>query len=338
MGTFADWLYGRTKKKEEVHTTTTTRDWDKEYTAEEVHAELTSKFLLFMEDIKRTTEYKTVPDSVRQEYETLEKLGFTNSKNAELTGRIVRYVNDSNKKHEENIEALHFMKKAWETFGKDVMVVRYDHFFELLEKYNLVCGSFDRYTGTIPPENLAEIERVKGLLYDDVDYNFHILYRYIYAIEPGAIDLSLSSRFNLFPEEIGMIDYAARWYNARLSKTRPTDGCSTGLCSYPTGTGFYDRVLFTSYIIGVILRGLDEMFIAAPAQEMLPYKIQVWDKRVVIPNSGTFNRFEKARVRTYDPFICSLTKYGVMIFTKWGDEAQDGIIKQYEALSKYVNG
>ena len=46
----------------------------------------------------------------------------------------------------------------------------------------------------------------------------------------------------------------------------------------------------------------------------------------------------RARVRTYDPFICSLTKYGVMIFTKWGDEAQDDIIKQYEALSKYVNG
>ena len=108
MGTITDRLFGRTKKKEEVHT------------AEEVHAELTSKFLLFMEDIKRTTEYKTVPDSVRQEYETLKELGFINSKNAELTGRIVRYVNDSNKKHEENIEALHFMKKAWETFGEDV--------------------------------------------------------------------------------------------------------------------------------------------------------------------------------------------------------------------------
>lgn len=118
MGTFTDWLYGRTKEKEEVHADTTVHEWDKEYTAEDVHAELTSKFLLFMEDIKRTTEYKTVPDSVRQEYETLEKLGFSsfiNSKNAELTGRIIRYVNDSNKIKKENIEALHFMKKAWET-------------------------------------------------------------------------------------------------------------------------------------------------------------------------------------------------------------------------------
>lgn len=119
MGTFTDWLYGRTKEKEEVHTATTVHEWDKEYTAEEVHAELTSKFLLFMEDIKRTTEYKTVPESVRQEYKTLEKLGFINSKNAELTGRIIRYVNDSNKVKEENIEALRFMKKAWETFGKE---------------------------------------------------------------------------------------------------------------------------------------------------------------------------------------------------------------------------
>lgn len=331
MGTFTDWLYGRTKEKEEVHADTTVHEWDKEYTAEDVHAELTAKALIFFEDIKKALASNYPSEGIIAARNTLKRLGFASSKTYTY---LNSYITDA----EWNKDALHFMKKAWETFGRDVMVVRYDHFFELLEKYNLVCGSFDRYTGTIPPENLAEIERVKGLLYDDVDYNFHILYRYIYAIEPGAIDLSLSSRFNLFPEEIGMIDYAARWYNVRLSKTRPTDGCSTGLCSYPTGTGFYDRVLFTSYIIGVILRGLDEMFIAAPAQEMLPYKIQVWDKRVVIPNSGTFNRFEKARVRTYDPFICSLTKYGVMIFTKWGNEAQDDIIKRYEALSKYVNG
>ena len=326
MGTFTDRLFGRTKKKEEVHTATTTREWDKEYTAEEVHAELTSKFLLFMEDIKRTTEYNTVPDSVRQEYETLKELGFINSKNAELTGRIVRYVNDFNKKHEENIEALRFMKKAWETFGRDVMVVRYDHFFDLIKKYNLVCGTFDRYTGTIPPENLAEIARAMETMkcYGNMVYHLHVI-RMVDTKFFNPVDFY---RFNMFPDgtwayKTVPLSYAKAEYVTELASK----------------VAVYNREI-RAYINGLVIANNSRYtcFIAAPAQEMLPYKIQVWDKRVVIPDSGTSNRFEKARVRTYDPFICSLTKYGVMIFTKWGDEAQDDIIKQYEALSKYING
>lgn len=70
-------------------------------------------------------------------------------------------------------------------------------------------------------------------------------------------------------------------------------------------------------------------FIAAPAQEM---------KESYVMRAQRTRQLELERVRTYDPFICSLTKYGVMIFTKWGNEAQDDIIKRYEELSKYVNG
>ena len=43
-------------------------------------------------------------------------------------------------------------------------------------------------------------------------------------------------------------------------------------------------------------------------------------------------------IRTSDPFICSLTPFGVMIFSKWGDEAQDEIIKRYEQLRDAVIG
>ena len=329
MGTFTDRLFGRTKKKEEVHTATTTREWDKEYTAEEVHAELTSKFLLFMENIKRTTEYNTVPDSVRQEYETLKELGFINSKNAELTGRIVRYVNDFNKKHEENIEALRFMKKAWETFGRDVMVVRYDHFFDLIKKYNLVCGTFDRYTGTIPPENLAEIARAMETMkcYGNMVYHLHVI-RKVDTKFFNPVDFY---RFNMFPDgtwayKTVPLSYAKAEYVTELASK----------------VAVYNREI-RAYINGLVTadNSLYTCFIAAPAQEMKEAKIEVvtTTKRDLRKIRREHQRqLELERIRTYDPFICSLTKYGVMIFTKWGDEAQDDIIKQYEALSKYVNG
>ena len=322
MGTFTDWLFGRTKKKEEVHAATvlmdaTPTDTVKTYTAEEVHAELTSKFLLFMEDIKRTTEYKAVPDSVRQEYETLEKLGFINSKNAELTGRIIRYVNDSNKKHEENIEALHFMKKAWETFGKDVMVVRYDHFFELLKKYNLVCGSFDRYTGTIPPENLVQIAQAM----DSLSKHFNMV-EFFVPIRYGNLRIRYNwseldfSRFDLYPVE------------SYVRELIPINFSAINRESFAYEIYSYQRYHDYEYM-DIKHLNAHYCFIAAPAQEM---------KESYVMRAQRTRQLELERVRTYDPFICSLTKYGVMIFTKWGNEAQDDIIKRYEELSKYVNG
>ena len=327
MGTITDRLFGRTKKKEEVHTATTTREWDKEYTAEEVHAELTSKFLLFMEDIKRTTEYNTVPESVRQEYETLEKLGFINSKNAELTGRIVRYVNDFNKKHEENIEALRFMKKAWETFGRDVMVVRYDHFFDLIKKYNLVCGTFDRYTGAIPLDSLAEIARVKKIV--DGGHELIIAHHYINRIDISCYSPKEISRFGMIPNDFGILRLMPKPFS-QMKLSRENNDDMIGVYHYDSQL-YLSGVHFLDYVP-------HHLFIAAPAYEMKEADIQV----VFNSKQGTRQRradtLVRARVRTYDPFICSLTKYGVMIFTKWGNEAQDDIIKRYEALSKYVNG
>lgn len=57
-----------------------------------------------------------------------------------------------------------------------------------------------------------------------------------------------------------------------------------------------------------------KFFIAAPAHEMkTKEEIQ-----------------EEAERRARDPFICAHTKCGIIIFTKWGEEAEDEIIKKYE--------
>ena len=81
-------------------------------------------------------------------------------------------------------------------------------------------------------------------------------------------------------------------------------------------------------------------FIAAPAQEMTPLeivgrsdKLFSDDREEKIKSLSKFARF----IQTKDPFFCSCTEYGVLIFSKWGDEAQDEIIKRYEQLSQAVN-
>ena len=38
-----------------------------------------------------------------------------------------------------------------------------------------------------------------------------------------------------------------------------------------------------------------------------------------------------------DPFICAATEYGVLIFTRWGEEASDEVIRRFEAFSKNLD-
>lgn len=65
------------------------------------------------------------------------------------------------------------------------------------------------------------------------------------------------------------------------------------------------------------VEGVD-MFICAPANEM--------------NNSKNKVKFSVFTPRTDDPFICSLTPYGVVIHSMWGREAEDETIKKYKAL------
>ena len=315
MGTFTDRLFGRTKKKEEVHAATvlmdaTPTDTVKTYTTEEVHAELTAKALIFLEDIKKDLASNYPSEGIIAARDTLNRLGFASSKTYTY---LNSYITDA----ERNKETLHFMKKAWETFGRDVMVVRYDHFFDLIEKYNLVCGTFNRYTGTIPPENLVQIAQAMDSLskhFNMVEFFVPIRYGNL-RIEYNRSELDFS-RFDLYPVE------------SYVRELIPINFSAINRESFAHEIYSYQRYHDYEYM-DIKHLNAHYCFIAAPAQEM---------KESYVMRAQRTRQLELERIRTYDPFICSLTKYGVMIFTKWGDEAQDDIIKQYEALSKYVNG
>jgi hypothetical protein len=64
------------------------------------------------------------------------------------------------------------------------------------------------------------------------------------------------------------------------------------------------------------------MFIAAPRNKMLNSK-----------NSIRFLR------QPDDPFICSLTNYGVVIYSRWDKEAEDESLAKYDKIfNKLRNG
>lgn len=52
----------------------------------------------------------------------------------------------------------------------------------------------------------------------------------------------------------------------------------------------------------------------------------------------TYATAPKQLPRDYDPFVCSLCDYGVIIHSMWGAEAEDATIKRYEQLRDAIIG
>lgn len=302
----------------------------KHYTAEDVTAELTATMMIMLEELREYVEYKNDSKS-RSQLFRLNNLGLFNTQNAKLEQLRQDEIAEYNKK----VDTLKLMNKAWHTFGNDVMIVSYFKFMEIMEKYDLVCGDLSRYTGAIPEKNLAEIERVKSMNDSNmIDSQFAENLRRVSSISFHSDnhtneDLIKRARFpftyNEAEKEMGIK------IGRRFDDFNSLIDCQTHLAMSVNGT--IERVPYFN----------DRFFLCAPVEEMTPIKfyinISLGDRRAdsIVTEFKSLKKYCDLVV-TKDPFFCSCTPYGVLIYSKWGDEAQDEIIKRYEELSKTING
>ena len=180
-------------------------------------------------------------------------------------------------------------------------------FTSLLRKYNLKCGTLDHYIGEIPSINVYEIAEVQDKLNSIGEENV-----FSNTLEDDAkveiikhltvkVRRELSSGF-------------AGTYLIDVNKGKKAHillGDHQGLIE--TMPFLHVRNKFKGQDdIETESRPLErnELLIAAPAQEMK----QVYTESV-------------EHIRSEDPFVFQFTPYGVVIFSKWGEEAED------EALS-----
>ena len=344
-----------TTQKQEV-VTAVAKPKPKLYTAEDVHRDLMAKVLLFLTDIQQEIERKDVPAVIQNDAALLSEFGFSNAKNTQIANSIRKSVATHNKAYEEKKSALAFMEEVWQKFGKEAMVVRYDHFFEILEKYDMVCGSFDRYTGTIPNEALGVLASLKEM-WEKGGFSpeFGMAHRYARTFTLRDISCDLKHLKNRARMPFRVEDKEVMRVMERLSFI-PNLGVDTDLS------------------LGSIN---DALFIAAPAADMKPLNMAIEFKLSHNINPSNFERgyqydravslykrekgdeiqaiIEKSSIpcyckcdfiktqplperKVYDPFICSLTRYGVLIHAKWGAEAEDATIKRYEQLRDAIMG
>lgn len=343
---------------------------------EEAHvtADLTAKAMLMITMLCDQAEQNKSYGELVQTKKDLSRFGFANSQNAKMLGEMTEQM----QRYTEAQEALSFMEEVWEKFGKDAMVIRYDHFFEILEKYDMACGSFDRYLGAVPQEAIDTLNRLADMWEQKQfgqRYGLKLSYmgRYYISDEVNGI-LSLIKRIRM-PQRVG---------NKRVMEQigNITDSKIGMVAEEPLGS-------LTA-----------ALFIAAPAADMKPLEVEVefetplckelcetiarsrsnisflessgrWGSSSSIKEEKERLRIELAKLEAEeerlkaifrasdinryaeiefvksatrierilrDPFICSLTRYGVLIHAKWGAEAEDATIRRYEELRDAITG
>lgn len=234
----------------------------------------------------------------------IENLGFTKS-----------YAVAEKQQLDSVLGLLRFMIEMWRDLGPNTLLIKDNQFLDLLRQYDLMCVNFDAYTGDIPYQNLQEIERIHSKLetlriHGDDRYARKLLQKRMYVKSSGQL----------------------------LDMIRLPFSCWEELYRFP----FDDEIRFD---FSPEPKG--RMFIAAPKDCVVKPNISL--KRY---HRNTFEREQSNNILynvkayanvsytpepkplslNYDPFICSLCDYGVIIHSMWGPEAQSATINRYQQL------
>lgn len=303
---------------------------EKEKTSgDSLQKELKTLYLDYLGNLKYISSQEIKKEEVIKEGSTeieniISLLGFKNSENLQERKRqeeIRLATEEANKKFNMTVQraigSLRFVDEVHKYFGQDTLVISLKDFIYLINKYNLTCGEFSDFTGRIPDDKALEIKgaRDKILILDD-------MFRYQKIVE-NYVNKNL---YLIDVDSIGM-----RYLNNLRDDFRRHElqkSTIDSLTSFPFLVGeigwFSDTAMFKKYMKTVFNEDADNiryisahkidnfMFICAPANEM---------------NTKTKKVFTKI---TTDPFICSLTSEGVVIYSMWGEESKDEVLNKYK--------
>lgn len=293
----------------------------KVYTAAEVHAEITAKVVLLMEEMKKQVEEVSLPVEMQSELELLRTTGLTNSRNMQALTDAENHVNKINEERKMTAERIKLIQLLHKHYGKDVMLMRLEDFMALLDKYNLSCGFLSDYTGSIPRKNLEEI--AKGKMFLD-KLNPLDKMRETWSEAQMLLDQSLQ-RYGINNEGV-CIDYEEglflrnnidRWHYV-VECTKEYIKEHPDIHRFPfvkAKDKFFYSMITTHYSMS---SATTRQLIAAPAQEM---------------NNAPKIR---ERIRTEDPFVFSVAKQGVIIYSTWGDEGNDELVQKYRKINEWI--
>lgn len=276
----------------------------KTYTAEDVHNELFLLSIMLIKKIEEEREKQAlqVPQKLEEEYNALCKMGLGKSQNALLIKKkldaiysLNLTISDHNSQVEYFRRVARFVREV-RAYFKNAIVVSIQDFLTLLEKYNLICGDLSDYTGAIPEENIQELKEASELLKDSYHLNLRIN-------DADAVRFLSQNYYTRIATSVSLEQL--KEYGGELFKRFPI---------------VYESLYHYSAVNQASFRGgyKDTTgFLIAASPDLITHKLEIK---------------KKEKVRVEDPFVFKYTPLGIVIFTKWGKEADDEVLKKYEEL------
>lgn len=301
----------------------------KHYTSEDVHGAVVASTLAILERIKTNVEKASLPVNVSKEKELLESLGLTGSKNMQVIKEAEAKINVHNTIIEENVKITKIMDEMYKAFGKNTFYIPMKDFTAILDKYNLSVGRLEDYKGTIPEANLVEIAKAKEVV-DNFSKNTKVIH---YDKPTTVVDYKESEYF----------DYEAGKTRTHLIRVEKPGYESTRMRDlYPT---LYFSLQSWYRLLGVRINHDKESFkrfpMIKPTEMDWFYQIDGEKHTLLIaaPVQEMNTLYEiNERIITDDPIVFSTVGNGVIIYSMWGDEGNDEVLRKYQELNKFIAG
>lgn len=239
-------------------------------------------------------------NDMSEEYARLVKLGLENSMNARFLKERIHSIDEYNRNILKAKELLEYVKSVNKLLGDSVILVSLDAFYKLCHKYGLSVGSLEQFTGVIPAVNLEELANIKHKLTYYSGYVKLETNKNIVEIKRirNFSNKSDSSILKYFDYSFNIISYPAYIYH--MSDIEE----------------FKDAEWAKKVSLDIRYVHRDNMFIACP-------KSNLQEKVVIVSHA-------------VDPIIFQYCPFGVLIYTMWGDEAEDKVFEEYKKLNNLI--
>ena len=234
------------------------------------------------------------------EYDRLCELGLGNSANAKFLKDRIRDINAYNRNILKARELLDYIKTMNKFLGDSVILVSRDSFYKLCRKYGLSIGRLEQFTGVIPEANLKELS--------DIKYKMDNCSGYV-ELDTNKDMVEIIKIYNTSDKSDSSIRKCLD-YNFNIVLGHGTVYNMNYIEGFENEK-WAERVSLTVHYIRRY-----EIFIACP-------KSNLQEKKIIVSHA-------------VDPIIFQYCPYGVLIYTMWGDEAEDEVFKEYKKLNNLV--
>lgn len=251
---------------------------------------------------ERTALIPLKEDNISAKYSELVKLGLKNSANAKVLKKQLDNINYYNSTILKAQELLKYLKDINNLLGNSVILVNTSTFYELCHKYGLFVSFLQDFTGVIPAQNLNELIDINNKLHTNNASELRINYQ---TVRVDKIS-------NYSEKSDSYIKERLEYYFNILQIPKYT----FGKVRLKDAKDFIKERWVHNVYIDVNYATSEDFFIACPKSYL--------KERPIIAS------------KPIDPIIFQYCPYGVLIYTMWGDEAEDKVFEEYKKLNNLI--